>query len=200
MHQYLVKYSFILLPVLLTGACASQVPPLIREAPADSPSLEQVRTHTDGYLQRRVRWGGTIIHTENRENATWLTVLGRPLSTSGEPEFADDSNGRFIAIVPGFLDPEVYTPGRRATITGTVQGTEDGKVGDYPYTYTVVRAEAWYLWPEETGQPPVYPGPWWYDPWWYGPGWYGPGWYGRRYYQPWYDTPYPKGHSHHHKH
>jgi outer membrane lipoprotein len=161
----------ILMPVLLLGACASQVPQGIREAPADMPSLEQVRAHASDYMERQVRWGGTIIETGNREDTTWLTVLGRPLSKGGEPRITDDSAGRFIAIVPEFLDPQVYAPKRQVTVTGSLLRTEVSKVGDYPYTYPVVQADAWYLWPAETEPPYDYPYPGWNTPWYYDP-WY----------------------------
>ena len=167
MRYRVAKYGFILLLALLLSACASQVPLIIREAPADSPSLEQVRAHAADYLGRQVRWGGTIIETVNRENATWLTVLGRPLYRDGEPEFTDESVGRFIAIVPEFLDPKVYASDRRITITGTLLRTEAGKVGEHPYTYPVVQAEAWYLWAKETEWPYGYGDPWYYRSWWY---------------------------------
>ena len=166
----------ILLLALLLGGCASQVPLGIREAPADGPALEQVVGNADSYLGQPVRWGGTLIETLNKEAETWLTVLGRPLYKDGEPKVTDDSAGRFIAIVPEFLDPQVYAANRQVTVTGTLLRTEAGKVGDYPYTYPVVQADAWYLWPANPEWPPGYPAPWgyrlWYhDPWYYDP-WY----------------------------
>lgn len=161
----------VLLLALLLSACTSQVPVNIRKPPTDNPSLEQVREHTADFLGRRVRWGGTLITTKNRETTTLLTVLGRPLYKGGEPKFTDDSAGRFIAIVPGFLDPQVYAPDRQVTIAGTLLDTEDGKVGEHPYSYPVVQADAWYLWPERTYQPYGYPPPLWQDPWYYDP-WY----------------------------
>lgn len=172
--RYLVsRYGFVLLLALVLSACASQVPPLIREAPANNPSQAVVRAQAADYLGRQVRWGGTIIETVNREEATWLTVLGRPLGASGKPGFSDESDGRFIAIVPEFLDPKVYAPDRRVTVTGTLLRTEAGKVGEYAYTYAVVQAVAWYLWPMETERPYGYDDPWVYDPWYYRP-WYDP--------------------------
>jgi len=163
-----------LLTALLLGGCASQVPLVIREAPADSPSLEQVRGEdTDGYFGKQVRFGGTIISTDNREDVTWLTVLGQPLYGDGKPEYTDDSAGRFIALVPEFLDPKVYAADRRVTVTGTLVRTEAGKVGEYAYTYPVVEATAWYLWPKDVapyhGYDPGYYDPWWYDSWHYRP-------------------------------
>ena len=183
MRRLVEKYGLVLLPAVLLGACASQVPPLIREAPADAASLEQVRAQAADYLGRPVRWGGTIIATGNREDTTRLTVLGRPLYKGGEPELTDDSAGRFIAIVPGFLDPEVYAPDRRVTVTGTLLRLEAGKVGEFPYTYPVVQAQAWYLWPAETERP------WAYDPWYYRP-----------WYDPWYPYGYPYGYPYRHRH
>lgn len=170
-----------LLTGLLLSGCASQIPPLIREAPSDNPPLELVHANAADYRGRSLRWGGTIIETENREKTTWLSVLARPLYKDGEPRYTDDSAGRFIAIVPEFLDPKVYAADRLVTVSGTLLRTETRKVGEFPYTYPVVAAEAWYLWPMETELPYGYPNPWWYDPWYYGPG----------YYDPWYPYGYP---------
>lgn len=171
-----------LLATLLLGACASQVPPLIREGPADSPWPATVRSQPDDYRGKQVRWGGTLIATENRKDSTRLTVLGRLLYSDGEPRLSDDNAGRFIAVVPEFLDPKVYAADRRVTVTGTVTGMETGKVGDHPYTYPVVEAQAWYLWPKETDYYHYYDDPW-YDPWWYSP-WNNP-WYYRGYPYAW---------------
>jgi outer membrane lipoprotein len=174
--------EWLLISLMLT-ACASQIPQAIREAPADNPSLEAVRGNTADYLARQVRWGGKLIGTENRENATWLTVLGESLSKDGEPQSGDDSTGRFIAIVPEFLDPKVYAADRKVTVTGTLQRTETRLVGEFPYSYPIVQAQSWYLWPDVSEAPYGYPYPGWYDPW-YGP-WYGP-WPG-----PWRPYGYP---------
>ena len=159
----------LLLLTLLLSACASKVPQAIREAPADSPSLQQLRTQDSDFLGRQTRLGGTIIHTENREDATWLTVLGLPLYSDGAPRLTDDSAGRFIAIVPAFLDPQVYAPERQVTVTGTLLRNEDSKVGEHPYRYPVIQSEAWYLWPEQVEPLWGYPYPGWYDPWYQGP-------------------------------
>ena len=64
-----------LLATLLV-ACASPVPLAIREVPVDSPSLEQVRSgDTGSYLGQQVRFGGTIIQTDNEHDDTRLVVL-----------------------------------------------------------------------------------------------------------------------------
>ncbi len=68
-----------LLTGLLLSACASNIPRMIREAPADNPPVETVRDNIDDYRGREVRWGGKLIETGNREKTTLLTVLSRPL-------------------------------------------------------------------------------------------------------------------------
>jgi len=175
--------EWLLISLMLTG-CASQVPPMIRKAPDDNPSLEAVRGNPEDYLTRQVRWGGKLIETENRKDTTRLTVLGATLSKDGEPQPDDDNAGRFIAIVPEFLDPKVYAADRKVTVTGTLLRTETRLVGEFPYRYPVVQAQSWYLWPREPEMAPYgYPYSGWYDPW-YGP-WYGP------WSSPWYPYGYP---------
>jgi outer membrane lipoprotein len=187
-----------LLAALLLGGCASQVPLLIRQAPPGNPALVQVRAQVDDYVGQTVRWGGLLIATDNQERSSRLTVLAWPLGSDGMPGYSDDSDGRFIAIVPAFLDPAVYAADRLVTVTGTLVRSETGLVGEHPYAYPVVEAQAWYLWPAPAAAPRGhyrYPG--WYDPW-YGPSWYSPWydpWYSPGWYYP-YRYPYWRPHVH----
>lgn len=173
--------ALLLLPWL--AGCASQVPLQIRAGPADSPAPAVVSERLADYAGLTVRWGGVLIATGNRADATRLTVLALPLTGSGEPAGDDASLGRFIAVVPEFLDPADYSAGRRITVSGTLRAGETGLIGAFPYVYPVVAAQAWYLWPDPVA-PYGYPYPWWYDPW-YGPWWFGSG------YDPWY---FPRRH------
>jgi outer membrane lipoprotein len=174
-----------LLLALALASCASQVPVNIREAPPGNPPLEQVRGNVADHRSQQVRWGGEILETENRENATWLTVLSHPLAGNGKPELTDSSQGRFLARIPGFLDPKVYKTERNVTVRGSVAGSETREVGDYAYSYPVVDATDWYLWPVEVIYPPgYYASPWWYDPFFYDPWFYDPWYRYPRYYPP----------------
>jgi outer membrane lipoprotein len=197
MRCFIPKSIFVgLLMALLLSACASQVPLLIRQAPADSPSLVQVRGQIEDYVGRSVRWGGLLIATDNREHASRLTVLAWPLGSDGKPRHSDDGDGRFITIVPAFLDPAVYVANRLVTITGTLTHAETELVGEHPYAYPVVEAQAWYLWPESGVSSKGHPYSGWYDPW-YGPWWYSP-WYDPWYSRGWYPyrDHYPRPHTH----
>jgi outer membrane lipoprotein len=157
------------------GGCATIPPPL---AGNYTPvSLSQARSGTG--TATRVRWGGEIIQTEPREQQTCFFVLAEPLDSQARPRQGEDSEGRFIACKAGFYDPETFRKGREITVTGTLDGTVQHKVGQYDYTYPKVEADTVYLWKPQ----PVYvaqPYPWpWYDPFWGGPwgawgAWYPP--------------------------
>ncbi|MEZ5541752.1 MAG: Slp family lipoprotein [Pseudomonadota bacterium] len=175
------------LSTLLLAGCTTPVPLQIRHGPQDNPTPALAAARLADYVGQTVRWGGVLIATDNLATVTRLSVLARPLAADGEPQPGDDSQGRFIAVVPAFLDPAQYVHDRRVTVSGILRAGEIGMVGTYPYVYPVVEAQAWYLWPDAVA-PYGSPYPWWYDPW-YGPWWFGSG------YDPWY---FPDAHPHWH--
>jgi outer membrane lipoprotein len=153
------------------AACA---PAPIREAPPGAPLPDEVRADPERFLGSQVRWGGVISGVDNRADDTLVEVVARPLGSSGRPRETDTTQGRFLARVPGFLDPAVYRTGREITVLGKVAGLESRPVGDYPYPYVRVDAQAHYLWAvREPVRDPYYPH-WWYDPWYPYHPWYGP--------------------------
>lgn len=152
---------------LMTG-CASTVPKPIRDAPVGAPSPGVVRADPDAYHDAAVRWGGTIVSVTNKAEFTELELVARPLDDSGRPRPVDRSLGRFLARVPGFLDPAVYERGRLLTVVGVVSGVQERSVGEYPYRFPVVAVDGHHLWPKRT---PVSERPYPYDPYGYDP-WY----------------------------
>ncbi len=133
---------------------------------------------------QEVRWGGTIIKVNPDRQRTCFEVLGRKLDINARPQLRSNSNGRFMACTNGFHDPEEYARGREITVVGQLNGTDEGKVGDFDYVYPHVDATSVYLWPQRTYYPRAWGGPY-YDPFWYGGFGYGyPYGYG-----PWYGAP-----------
>jgi outer membrane lipoprotein len=165
---------------VLLGACATPRSDLINTPPPVDLSVAEVRADVSTHVGQRVRWGGSVAGVENRANETWLEIVSRPLDSYGRPRPSDESSGRFIAEVKGFLDPAVYAHGRLVTVAGVVRGGLTRSIGKYPYTYVAVEAEAIKLW-EQPSQPSYYPYRY-YDP------WYDPFWPTRPF--PWY-APYP---------
>lgn len=128
--------------VLLAG-CASTPSPLKGEFAAMQPA-DAVRAGATG---ERVRWGGRIVQVEPQADRSCFEVVSLPLGSGGRPLERDESAGRFIACRGGFYDPEVFQPGREITFTGTIEGYENRKVGEYDYRYPRLAAEVVYLWP-----------------------------------------------------
>ncbi|MGH8608691.1 MAG: Slp family lipoprotein [Gammaproteobacteria bacterium] len=143
-----VLAAFLLLSSL--GGCASDVPLLIREPPADNPTLADVQTNPTAFLNRRVRWGGKIVSTRIVENRTEVEILAKALRTDGRPEIGDESVGRFLVSSDDFLDPAVYTAGREVTVYGVLQNMLVRNIGTHPYLYPLVKATQLYLWTEQS--------------------------------------------------
>lgn len=167
---------------LALGGCATIPQPLQGNFPP--VSLDAARSGATNATQ--VRWGGEIIETQPREQQTCFFVLAEPLDSQARPRTSGDSLGRFVACKQGFYDPEVFAKGRELTVTGTLDGTIQHKIGQYDYTYPRVDANNVYLWPRRPLyiQRPYDPwGPWGpCDPFWspWGCGWgygFGPGYY-----------------------
>lgn len=150
---------------LWLAACAGRAPEAIRQAPPGAPPPDEVRADAARFQGTQVRWGGVIAGVSNRADDTLLEVVSRPLASGGRPRETDATDGRFLARVPGFLDPAVYAPGREITVSGTVAGLESRQVGDYPYPYVRVNVEQHYLWAVREPVRDPYYSPWWYDPW-----------------------------------
>ncbi len=157
-----------LLLMLLVSGCASNIPELIRSAPPGDLRVEEVQQEKDAkYAGSEVRWGGSIISVRNEAQQTLIEVLSRPLSKDGKPQEESKSRGRFIARIPGFLEPEEYPKDRLLTVTGKVNEVIEQSVGTYPYPYPVVDVKAYHLWPEVKDYPPHYYHDPFYDPYFY---------------------------------
>jgi outer membrane lipoprotein len=171
---------FAVVAILALTGCASHLPQEIRIAPEPEFGVEAARQEPGRFLGQRVRWGGTILGVHNRPQVTEIEILARPLDPDGEPQAQAPGVGRFIAEVPGFVDPAEYPTDRRLTVAGKLDRMETRPVGEFPYRYPVVIAASLYLWSEPLPPYPYrHPYAWpWYDPWYYpgyGP-WYGPWW------------------------
>jgi outer membrane lipoprotein len=161
------------LAVALAG-CATVPQPIAGDNFSAVTPEQAVSQNASG---QRVRWGGEIIHVEPRPDTPCFEVLGRELYADARPRRrSDHSEGRFIACGQGFYDPAVYTKGRDLTVTGSINGSEQHKVGEYNYTFPHVVADQVYLWPKQEPIDAYYARSPYYDPFW-GPYWGNWGWW-----------------------
>jgi outer membrane lipoprotein len=170
-----------LLPVLLSGCVTYPIAKNLQDQ-AKPLTLSQVVADPGACQGTIVIWGGRIIKTVNDVNSSAIYVLELPLGSDGRPLEYANTSGRFIASSKGFLDPEVYKPGRLITVAGAVAGLESEPVQKTKYNYPVLDIKQIHLWPVERRYYYYYPDEYWdgYYPGWYWWGWYpvwGWGWY-----------------------
>lgn len=97
-----------------------------------------------------VVWGGRIVKITNLADHTEVEMLGYPLDKSQRPQpDKDAADGRFIAIVPGYLEPLNYPRGSLMTVSGHLKGTRSDRVGEARYTFPLVTADDHHLWTAE---------------------------------------------------
>ncbi|MHB8353574.1 MAG: Slp family lipoprotein [Burkholderiales bacterium] len=153
------------------GACSTFVPASLggNDFADVTPHMAQ---HNPEVLGQRVRWGGSIANVTSAKDHTCFQVVSHPLGYSARPEEDDNTNGRFIACIAGFYDPEIYAVKRQITVIGTLQTPTIGNIGHYRYIFPNVDIETIYLWPKPSAiaNTPAYefgPNPFMYqaDPW-----------------------------------
>ena len=111
-------------------------------------SFQQVIQNPETYKGKIVIWGGEIIETTNQKDGTTLIViLQRPLDWMQEPKI-QRSEGRFIILVEGYVDPYVFRRGKRITVAGEILGKKLMRLGELEYPYPLLRSKQIYLWGE----------------------------------------------------
>jgi outer membrane lipoprotein len=171
----------VLAAAVLAGGCASVVPETIRKPPSGDVRVAEARREPETFRGSAVRWGGAIVAVRNLRDETMIEIVARGLDSEGRPRDEDRTEGRFLAKVAGFLDPAIYAAGREVTVSGRLEGVLAQPIGDFSYSYPLVRADQVYLWQPRPAQAP-YP---YYDPFWWDP-WYPWGYPYWPYHRPWY--------------
>lgn len=164
--------SVLFASTLVLGGCASY-PEAVRVTEG-TPLISYQSATQGGVQQGTARWSGVIAKVQNNANDTRLEVVYFPANASGRPQVADQTDGRFVAYIQGFVDPMVYQQGKAVTVLGNLSQPEAGMVDQYQYVYPVVKEAKVYLWPkqQETRVDVIDPWPMWRAPypyWGYGP-------------------------------
>ncbi|HKV65783.1 MAG TPA: Slp family lipoprotein [Rhodanobacteraceae bacterium] len=147
-----IRLLFALALSLAIAACAPA--PLYKTAPSSvNATPQQVATSPANFRNLQVVWGGSVISVHNLADHSEVEILAYPLDASQRPRLKEPATGRFIAIVPGFVEPMNYPPGSLVTLRGTLDGARSGEVGQAGYTFALVHSEAMHRWtPDEMRQ------------------------------------------------
>lgn len=116
------------------------------------------------------RWSGVIAAVHNEPARSVIEVVVLPLKSNGVPLQTEQSPGRFLAIMPGFVDPALYAKGRSLSVLGQVAAPVDGKIGEHPYRFAVLDSAKSKLWPPVKEVEVRYVDPFFHDPF-YDPYW-----------------------------
>ncbi len=141
-------YLWLLGAMLLLSGCASG-PGFPVEGVNTDLKPQQASAVPDGAQGERVLWGGRIIHAEPGRETTRIEVLGYPLQRNQKPDTSAGSEGRFVIIHDGYLEPADHAPNRLITVGGYLQQPKQGRIGEADYLYPVIVADDLHLWPEE---------------------------------------------------
>jgi outer membrane lipoprotein len=132
--------------LLALAACAP--------APIYKPSANTVATAPNIVAQTPERfanadviWGGRIVEVRNLANRSEIEIVGYPLDSSQRPK-ADGNGGwgRFIAVMPGYVESFDYPSGALITLTGHVTGSRAGNVGQADYVFPLVGVAQSHVW------------------------------------------------------
>jgi outer membrane lipoprotein len=175
MSNRLQWFLILFLSILLPG-CAHVISKNLRANTDPSLTFSQVYQNPKAYRGKLVVWGGDIVDTINqKDGTTQIEVFKRPLDWREKPKETLVSEGRFLILADGYLDPYLYRRGRKITVAGEILGEKIKPLGEMDYRYPFLLSKQIYLW-EDYYYPP-YPY-YYYEPWWGYP------WY------PWWGYPY----------
>jgi len=169
----------LLLPLF---SCSVISPEMRKEAMSGIP-LPVLIEKAQEWQGRVVIVGGIVLEARNDKGTGTLVVLQTPLSFREEPLSRDDSQGRIIVRAKGYVDPEVYSKGRRVTLAGMILGRVGTEEQGCLTTCLELESKELHLWPEYRYVPePYYYSPYYmrddylYDPFFYPPYPYYPYW------------------------
>ncbi|WP_447979483.1 Slp family lipoprotein [Candidatus Nitrospira bockiana] len=143
----------------------------------------------DSYTGRTVMFSGIALKAKRVKDRTEIEVLQLPTGSGVVPSGdRTRSEGRFLAVQEGFLDPATVEAGTPVTVVGEVQGATTRALDESQYTYPVLEIKRLIDWKKTLppdysglGPYPYYSGyPYYYGyrpyPYWYGPYGYYPYW------------------------
>jgi outer membrane lipoprotein len=132
-------------------ACAPA--PIYKAAPsAVIVTPMQVSQTPERYTSGDVIWGGRIVPVSNLSDHSEIEVLAYPLDSSQRPKANDSGNGRFIVVMNGYVEPLDYPSGSLITVSGKLNGSHAGKVGEADYVFPLINVAQSHVWTQKEMQ------------------------------------------------
>lgn len=134
-------FALVTMSFLLMISCASVISQQYVEIAVKNVSFSQVLEAPDKYRNATFIFGGTIVETENTKEGAEIEVIQNPIDKYGEIIDKDVSEGRFIIMSPGHLDPLIYRRNWSITMAGKLMGARDVMSGERKKTYLLFGVE-----------------------------------------------------------
>lgn len=83
---------------------------------------------------------------EHEADHTIVEIVSRPIARSARPILNDQSDGRFLARIEGFLESGIYAPDREITAVGRIDSIVQKTIGKANYQFPVLMVENHRLW------------------------------------------------------
>ncbi len=134
--------------LLLLAACAP-APIYKTTGAAVTAAPFQVAQSPEKFSNSQVIWGGRIVQVKVLADHSEIELLAYPLDSSQRPKANDSGSGRFIAVMPGYVEPLDYPSGALMTVDGKLSGSRAGKVGQANYVFPLVSVAQSHVWTAE---------------------------------------------------
>ena len=143
--------------VVFLTACAPAISKESLRRVDQEVTFQALLKDPERYQGKVVLVGGRIMTTSVREGESWVEVLQHPLDSQQKPQDTDVSYGRFLVRFEGFLDPAIYSGGKKITVVGEVQGKKVLPLNQMEYSYPVLLPREHHLWkPENPYERPTF--------------------------------------------
>lgn len=134
------------------GACT--VAPAFQTVPSNSaPAVHIVAESSAQWINKPVLWGGMIMEVRNFENHSEIEVLAYPLDARQRPMLEAPDEGRFIALLPGYVESQDFPEGRFLSVIGYLTGDRSGVVREQTYVWPEVDVRELHVWPRDFREP-----------------------------------------------
>jgi len=124
--------------VLILSGC-SVISSEVRRDVTRDVTVMAVQSNPDMYRAKKVIWGGSIISLKNLKEFTVIQVLQHPLDVRDRVKTRKESSGRFLVVVPGYRDSEIYKKEKEIIVAGTLDGVRVEKINEMDYAYPVLK-------------------------------------------------------------
>lgn len=151
MHRIISRIALLGVAGAIAG-CATA--PAFTTLPSDpAPSAYAVADAPERWIDRDVVWGGMIVEVRNFERHSEVEMLAYPLDDKQRPMLELADQGRFIALIPGYVEARDLPQGRFVSVIGRITGDRRGSLRNEAYVWPEVDVDNLHLWPRDFREP-----------------------------------------------